>query len=347
MLTQATHLTSTVEPPYRLGMDRRRFLLTSLAGALIQPLAAEAQQAGKVHRIGVLWGGPDRELVLPFEQTLERSLRELGYTPGHNIVLDYRYPETTEHRLSHAADLTRLGVDVIVASVNTTITPAKQATTTIPIVMVYGADPIGQGYIASLARPGGNITGLAWDPAPEFFGKFVEFLMQVIPGLSRLAGIVDAKFPATRPYWMATEAAARSRNIVLRRHDVQASSSFPDVLGAIKRDRAAAVIVFLGPFLYQHRREIAELAVRHRLPSVFNYREGPESGGFMSYGPDLLDAYRRAAGYIQKILNGAKPAELPVEQPTKFYLVINLKTAKALGLTIPPSLLLRADQVIE
>jgi putative ABC transport system substrate-binding protein len=191
--------------------------------------------------------------------------------------------------------LARLKVDVIVASINTTITPAKQATTTIPIVMVFSADPIGQGYIASLARPGGNITGLAWDPAPEFFGKFVEFLMQVIPGLSRLAGIVDAMFPATRPYWMATEAAARSRNMVLRRYDVQTSSSFPDVLRAIERDRAEAVIVFLGPFLYGHRREIAELAVKHRLPSVFNYREGPESGGLMSYGPDLLDAWRRAA----------------------------------------------------
>jgi len=244
------------------------------------------------------------------------------------------------------AELLRLNVDVIVTGPNTFIEAAKKATTSIPIVMVYGNDPVGRGYISSLARPGGNITGLTWDPSPEIFGKHVELLAEVSPRLSRIGGIVD---PASleEAAWKAAEGAAKRRGIALLYMQVGTEKDLPRAFTLIVGERARAVMIFGGPYLWVFRAQIANLANKNVLPTIYMYREGPDAGGLMSYGTSLTDNWRRAASYVDKIFKGIKPADLPVEQPTKFELVINLKTAKALGLTIPPSLLARADDVIQ
>lgn len=233
------------------------------------------------------------------------------------------------------------------ARVNQHVTAAKRATTTIPIVMVYAEDPVGQGFIASLARPGGNITGLTWDPGPEIRGKLVDLLAECRPGLSRLAGPVDGNYPGSRATWTAVENAARVRGMTFQAVEVREAGALPAAFTTMVKDRAEAIVVGDGSFLWTHRHRIAELAARHHLPTAFSYREGPEAGGLLSYGTNILAAWHRAAVYIDKILRGTKPADLPVEQPTTFELVVNAKTAKTLGLTIPPSLLLRADEVIQ
>jgi ABC-type uncharacterized transport system substrate-binding protein len=220
-------------------------------------------------------------------------------------------------------------------------------TTTIPIVMVYAQDPVGQGFIASLARPGGNITGLTWDPGPEMRGKLVEALAECQPGLSRLAGPVDGKYPGSRAAQLAVESAARARGMTFRAVEVREANALAGAFTAMIKDRTEAVVVGDGPLLWTQRHRIAELAAHHRLPTAYPYREGPEAGGLLSYGPSIPAAWHRAAVYIDKILRGAKPADLPVEQPTTFELVVNQKTATALGLTIPPSFLSRVDQVIQ
>jgi len=323
-------------------MHRRRFLLTSLAGALAAPLAAEGQQAGRVHRIGLL-SPPQGGYVAAFQE----RLRQLGYVRGANIFFETRSPGTRTELLPGAvADLLRLNVEVIVTGPNRFIDVAREATTTVPIVMVYGNDPVGRGYIASLARPGGNITGLTWEPSTEIFGKHVELLTELSPRPSRIAGIVD---PSSHhvSYWKEAEGAAQRRGITLQYVEVAAESDLPKAFSLIVGGRAQAMMIFGSPYLWGLRAQIADLARKNALPTIYMYREGPDAGGLMSYGTSLTDSWRRAASYVDKILRGAKAADLPVEQPTKFELVINLKTAKALGLTIPPSLLLRADQVIE
>ncbi|HKD42924.1 MAG TPA: ABC transporter substrate-binding protein [Myxococcaceae bacterium] len=302
------------------------------------PLLVKAQQA-RMYKIGVLCNPPGAYVA-----AFEESLRQLGYVRGGNVVFETRC--RAEELPKAVADLLRLNVEVIVTGPNLFIDAAKQATTSIPIVMVYGRDPVGRGYISSLARPGGNITGLTWDPSPEIFGKHVELLAEVSPRLSRIGGIVDPS-ALEEASLKAAEDAAKRRGIALLYMQVRTESDLPKAFALIVGHRASAVMIFGGPYLWGFRAQIATLARKNALPTIYMYREGPDAGGLMSYGTNLTDAWRRAAIYVDKILKGAKPADLPVEQPTKFELVINLKTAKALGLTIPQSLLVRADEVIQ
>jgi putative tryptophan/tyrosine transport system substrate-binding protein len=319
-------------------MDRRTFLGTLSVGFLAAPLTAEAQQSGKVWRIGVFSDpGP------AYFEAFQDGLRQLGYLPNRDIVIERR--RGPDHPAA-AADLVRLNVELVVTGPNTFIDIVRRATRTVPIVMVYGADPVGQGYIASLAKPGGNITGLVWDVEAAIFGKYVELLTELVPRPSSIAGIVDPTYPHMA-YWTAATIAAQSRNVPLSYVEVRNLADVPRAFEAIVAQRARAVLVFGGPALWSYQARISDLARKNHLPTISMYREGPEAGGLMSYGPNLRESWRRAATYVDKILKGAKPGDLPVEQPTKFELVINLKTAKALGLTIPPSLLQRADQVIE
>jgi len=266
---------------------------------------------------------------------------------GRTLLVEQRFADGKAERLpALAAELVSLDVDLIAVGANPTIEAARRATTTIPIVMANGVDPVGQGYIASLARPGGSITGLAWDPTPEIVGKHVEFLGELVPLASRIAAIWDPAFLPNRSYLKEAEAAARRRGLILQPVELRAAD-LPSVFATMIKKQPAGVIVLQGPALFLQRAKIIDLAARRRLPTIFMWREGPEAGGLGSYGPSLLDLWRRAAAYTEKILKGAKPADLPVEQPTKFELVINLKTAKVLGLTIPQSLLLRADELIQ
>ena len=325
-------------------MDRRTFISGVTVGLFAAPRAAGAQVAGKVYRIGVV----ESEVKLLIEARKE-GLRRLGWVEGQNIVVEYlRWGDRSAAAFQKLAqDIVRLKVEVIIASSNTHITAAKAATTTIPIVMVYAADPVGQGYVASLARPGGNITGLASDPGPEIRAKLVELVAECRPGLSRLTGLLDPAFPAYRISWGHVAAAARARGITIRAVEVREAGELVGAFDTAAKDRSQALIVGDSPFLWTQKDRIEELAARHRLPTAYPYRDGPEVGGLLSYGVNIPAAWHRAAVYVDKILKGAKPGDLPVEQPTKFELVINLKTATALGLTIPPSLLQRADQVIE
>ncbi len=323
-------------------MDRRAFL-ASLAGSfLTTPLAARSQQPAKTHRIGLL-SPPAGGYITAFEE----ELRRLGYVRGVNIRFETRSTKDRGDLLAAAvADLLRVNVEVIVTGPNPFIDAAREATAVVPIVMVYGSDPIGRGYISSLARPGGNITGLTWEPSAEILGKHVELLSELSPRLSRVAGIVDPSTPK-ESFWKEAEHAARRRRITLQYVQVATASDLPDAFATIIGGHAGGIIILGSPRLWTLRAQIASLARKNALPTIYMFREGPDAGGLMSYGTNLTDSWRRAASYVDKILKGAKPADLPVEQPTKFELVINVKTAKALGLTIPPSLLQRADQIIE
>ena len=321
-------------------MHRRAFVAASIA-LLAAPVAAEAERARKVHKVGLL-SPPPGAYVAAFEE----SLRQLGYVRDSNIVFETPPAPKPELLSVAVAELLRLNVDVIVTGPNRFIEVAQKATASIPIVMVYGNDPVGRGYISSLARPGGNITGLTWDPSPEIFGKHVEFLAEVSSRLSRIGGIVDPS-SSEEASWKAAEGAAKRRGIALVYTQVGSESDLPKAFTLIVGERASAIMIFGGPYLWALRAQIASLANKNVLPTIYLYREGPDAGGLMSYGTSLTDNWRRAASYVDKILRGAKPGDLPVEQPTKFELVINLKTAKALGLTIPPSVLARADEVLQ
>jgi len=309
---------------------------------LAAPLLVEAQQA-KVYKIGLLCSPPGAYVA-----AFEESLRQLGYVRGRNVVFETRRARDcrAEELPKTVADLLRLNVDVIVTEPNHFIDAAKQATTSVPIVMVYGRDPVGRGYISSLARPGGNITGLTWDPSPEIFGKHVELLAEVSPRLSRIGGIVHPS-ALEEDSLKAAEDAAKRRGIALLYMQVRTESGLPKAFASIVGHRASAVMIFGGPYLWGGRAQIATLARKNALPTIYMYREGPDAGGLMSYGTNLTDAWQRAAIYVDKILKGAKPADLPVEQPTKFEMVINLKTAKTLGLTISRSIVVRADEIIQ
>ena len=311
-------------------------------GLLVVPLTAEAQPPGKAHRVGLLSPPPG-----PYVAAFEERLRQLGYVRGANMLLETRAAGPSDETLAAAvADLLRLEVEVIVTGPNRFLEAARKATTSVPIVMVYANDPVGRGYIATLAHPGGNITGLTWDPSLEIFGKHVDFLTELSPRPARIAALVD---PASHQvsYWKEAEGAAKRRGVTLQYVETRAASDLPGAFDTIVAGRARAVMVFGSPYLWASRAQIADLARKHTLPTIYPYREGPDAGGLMSYGTSLTDAWRRAAGYVDKVLKGARPGDLPVEQPTTFELVINLKTAKALGVTVPPSLRLRADQVIE
>jgi putative ABC transport system substrate-binding protein len=329
-------------------MNRRRFLLASLAGALAAPLAAEPQQARKVYRIAflALVSGEDTSLMTAL---LER-LRELGYTEGKNMVFTYRSAEGHPERLPQLAiDLIRGNPDILIAGFGTLAAQAaKAATATIPIVFTNLGDPVGAGLVTSLGRPGGNVTGLT-DQARDLQGKRLQILGEVIRSSSHkaIAVLLNPDTPFTALALKEVKAAADATHTPLKVFEART----PDELSARFEEGMNAGVVGLlvleDPLTYNARRQLAELAMRFRLPTIYGYRDFAEAGGLMSYGADRRVMYRRAAEYVDKILRGARPADLAVEQPTTFEFVINLKTAKALGLTIPPSLLARADQVIE
>jgi putative ABC transport system substrate-binding protein len=308
-------------------------------------LAAGAQQVGKIYRIGFLWDSP---AVWPHAlEGFHRRLRELGWVEGQNIAIEYRWAEGRFDRLPElAAELARLKVDVIVAPTSIYTGAAKRATSTIPVVFASHADPIGSGHVASLARPGGNITGLTIVMS-ETSGKSLELLKEAVPRLSRVAVIWDPATPSHGPALKAVEVMSRALGLRLQSLAVRSATEFDSAFSAIVREHTGGVLVLSTPLFIGGAKPLAELALRHKLPTMFGPREHVEAGGLLSYSPDRADLYRRAAAYVDKILRGAKPADLPVEQATRFELVINLKTAKALGLTIPQSVLLRADEVIQ
>jgi putative ABC transport system substrate-binding protein len=329
---------------------RRREFITLLGGAAATwPLAARAQQpAGRVYRIGYQSIAP-REVALHYIKAFEDGLRSLGYRVGDNVAIEYRFADGQMDRLpALAADLVRLGVDIIVATgVNPSVVAAMNATTSIPIVMITGIDPVSTGLVASLAHPGGNVTGLTADAGGETLGKRFELLKEILPNLSRL-GILfnpDVAFNRTRQTSMAET--ARTLGLTTIPVEARGLDALEQAFAIMVRERAQAFVMQGDSVLSNYRGQIAEMALRNRLPAASIARELAEAGFLLTYGADIRDLYRRAALFVDKIFKGAKPADLPLEQPTKFELVINLKTAKALGVIMPPTLLARADEVIE
>ena len=327
-------------------MDRRTFLGALAGGLLAAPLAAEAQQPPKTARIGFmsLSSGPTPTM------DISPGLRELGWIEGQNLAIEYRWAASREDQLpALAVELVRLKVDVIVTSSTQAAQAAKRATTTIPIVATFVADPVGSGLVASLARPGGNITGLT-TLATGLVAKRLELLKAVASGSTRVAvlwqpGAFGER--TMRDMMEETQVAGRTLALQLQFAEARRPDDFEQAFSAMREARAGGLLVFPSSILFEARRSIVAHAAKSRLPAVYPWREGASAGGLMSYSTNFPDMYRRAATYVDKILKGAKPAHLPIEQPTKFELVINLKTAKALGLTIPPSLLQRADQIFE
>jgi putative ABC transport system substrate-binding protein len=328
-------------------MDRRRFLLTSLAGVLATPLAAEAQQPSKMARVGYLEFGSAAPGT-PHLEAFRRGLRELGWIESQNIAIEVRYAEGKQDRLAEfAADLVRLKVDVIFASATPAALAAKQATTTIPIVIGFVADPVGSGLVPRLARPRGNITGWTHLAGLELNAKRLEILKEAIPEATRIGALWNPANPIHEPSLRVIEAAAQRLKVQLHPKGVQDPHELEGAFSAMAQERLQGLTVPPDGMFLVHRARIIELAAKHRIPTMYGVRELARAGGLMAYGVNLPEMYRHGALFVDRILRGAKPADLPVEQPTKFELVINLKTAKALGLTIPPSLLQRADQVIE
>jgi putative ABC transport system substrate-binding protein len=322
-------------------MGRRTFLGTLTGGLLAAPLAGEAQQAGRVWRVGILATANPRVYDASIDE-----LRRLGYVDGRNFAVEFRSAEGKVERLPMlAGELVRAGVDVIIAGgPEASARAARQATTTIPVVIVaIDYDPIASGYAASLARPGGNVTGVFLQQI-ELTAKRMELLREVFPKLARVAVLWD---PSEVDQFKAAEAAGRSLGIRVQSLEIRNLDGLPGAFAMAAKERADAVFVVVTPVFFRERVQLSKLAIESRLPAVYALREFAETGGLMSYGTNLPEMFRRAAVYVDKIFRGAKPGDLPMEQPTTFELVINLKTAKALGLTIPPSLLQRADQVIE
>jgi putative ABC transport system substrate-binding protein len=322
--------------------------LLVLLALMVAPLAAEAQPATKTSRIGYLSPNsasePENRRRLG---ALREGLRDLGYVEGQNITIESRWAEGEYGRLPDlAAELVHLKVDVIVTYAPPAIQAAKQATGTIPIVMAGIIDPVATGFVASLARPGGNITGLSL-MAPEMVGKQLEILKEAIPEVTRVAVLGNPANAGNSPQLRHAQEAARALKVRLQLLEVRGPNEIDSAFAKMIKERVGAVVVLVDAMLINQRTRVADLAARHRLPSIFGLMDFVEAGGLIFYGANDASRFRRAAMFVHKILKGAKPADLPVEQPTKFELVINLKTAKALGLTIPLSLLLRADQVIE
>jgi ABC-type uncharacterized transport system substrate-binding protein len=324
-------------------MRRREFITLLGAAVAAWPLAARAQQAVSISRIGILWPGASLPAP-PRMESFRQGLRELGYVDGQNVVIELRYAQGGLQQLPElAAELVRLKVDVIQASGDLAPRVAQQATTTIPIVAMSD-DILGAGLIASLSRPGGNTTGLTI-LSPELSVKRLELLKELVPRLSRVTALWD---PTTGTSQVAmTEGAARSLNLELQVLEVRRRDDVPEAIRAARNSQAEAINIFSSPLLASLAPEIISFAAEYRLPAIYQWREHAEAGGLISYGPSLAAMFRQAAGIVVKIIKGTKPADLPVEQPTKFLLVVNAKTAKSLDLTIPPSIMLRADEVIE
>ena len=316
-------------------------LLVCLAFAPVH--LAEAQQAKKVPRIGFLSGTSSN----PRREAFSQGLRELGYLEGKNVVIEWRYAEEKFNRLPElAAELVRLKVDVIVTGGPNSTRPAKEATTTIPIVMAQVNDPVGSGFVASLAHPGGNITGLS-NLAPELSGKQLELLKEIVPKLSRVAVLGNSTLAGNAQALKEVELAAGAFGVKLQYLDVRGPKDIETAFRAASEGRADAVLVLGNPVLVSRQTQVADLAAKNRLPAIYPQSDYMGAGGLMFYGVSITEVYRHAATYVDKILKGAKPADLPVEQPTKFEFIINLKAAKQIGLTIPPNVLARADRVIK
>jgi putative ABC transport system substrate-binding protein len=325
---------------------KRRAFVTGLAAVLAAPRCVEAQPAAKISRIGYL----ATHLNPHFQGAFRQGLRDLGYVEGRNLVIEDRNAEGKTGRLpALAAELVALKVDVVVASGTPAALAAKRATRTLPIVFTAVADPVTSRLVTSLAKPDANVTGLSV-LAPELVGKCLEHLKQAIPAVSRVAvlwqpGAVGEQ--TEKDALKEAEVAARALGVRLQLIEARRPADIDRAFADMTKARADALMVLTSSMLFSERRRLVELAAKNRLPTVYPWREAVDAGGLMAYGPDLADLLRRVATYVDKILKGAKPADLPVEQPTKFELIINLKTAKALGLTIPPSLLARADQIIQ
>jgi ABC-type uncharacterized transport system substrate-binding protein len=327
-------------------MNRKIFFVALVAVLLALSFLAEAQQPAKVHRIGLLAAPPASSMSARVE-AFRQGLRELGYVEGKNIVIEWRYAEgKLDRQPDLAAELVRLKVDVIITGGPLSTRDAKQATATIPIVMAFDFDPVGNGFVTSLARPGGNITGLS-TLYPEISGKQLELLKEVVPKLSRVAVLGNSTVPGNAQALRETELAAGAFGVQLQYLEVQGPKDIESVFRAASKGRADAVLALASQLLTSHRKQLTELAVKSRFPAIYDRREFVEDGGLMSYGVSSTDLFRRAATYVDKILKGAKPGDLPVEQPRKFELIINLKAAKQIGVTIPPNVLARADRVIK
>ena len=319
-----------------------RFIVPLALGVLAVPLAADAQQQGRVYRVGYLAAGSS------VSEAFRQALRQLGYMEGQNVVIETRFAERKLERLPDlAAELVRLKVDVIVTITTPAALAAKQATTTIPIVMAGSADPVELGLIASFARPGGNVTGVTNNPGAGFTGKWLQLLKEVAPNISRVARIHNLSIPPEARGFTDKQTAARALGLTILSADVRGPNDFDQAFAMMTREHADALMVLPNSLNGAHTRLIVDFAAKYRLPSMFGDADNVKAGGLMSYWTDWDDLRRRAAIFVDKILKGAKPADLPVEQPTRYYLVINLKTAKALGLKIPQSVLIRADEVIQ
>ena len=320
------------------------FALFALLFALSFP--ADAQQAKKVPRIGFLSSLSPSETAL-WHQAFRQALRDLGWVEGKNISIEYRYSEGRDDRLYDlAADLVRLKVDIIVTALTPDTLAARNATREIPIVMATVGDPVGSGFVESLARPGSNVTGLT-NIAPELSGKHLELLKDTVPKLTRVAVLWNPEASISTLGWKESQLPARALGLQLYSMEISSADKFDKAFEDATRARVAAVAIGPNALVAANQKRIADLAAKGRLPSIYQLREFVNSGGLMAYGPDRSDLYRRAATYVDKILKGTKPADLPVERPMKFELVINLKTAKQIGLTIPQSVLYRADKVIK
>jgi putative ABC transport system substrate-binding protein len=327
-------------------MPRRAFLAITASGLLAAPLAAEAQPAAKIPRIGYL-SATTQATGAPFADAFRQGLRELGYVEKQTVVVEFRSADARSERLPELAHaLVTIKSDVIVATNDVSIAAVRRETQTIPIVMAFSSDPVRTGIVASLARPGGNVTGL-YTISPELSGKRLALLKEAVPGLSRVAFLWNPEARGHLIDYQETEGAARSLHLELQSVEVSRVEDLDRALSALTKGRTQALIVPAGnPIAVAKRAQVATFVRQNRLPSLYGGQEFM-GAGLMSFGPNTRDMFRRAATYVDKILKGARPADLPVEQPTKFELVINLKTAKALGLTVPPSLLQRADQVVE
>jgi ABC-type uncharacterized transport system substrate-binding protein len=325
-------------------MITRRVFVSNLAGGIVVgPFAAQAQQAAKIARVGYLGGGSG-----PVDRAFLQGLRDLGYVEGRNLVIEYRSAEGNSERLhAVAAELVALKVDVLVAPSTVAALAAKQATSTLPIVSV--AIPVTSGLVTSLARPGGNVTGLAFF-SPELVGKCLEQLKQAVPGVSRVAALWQPGGQGQHveeDMLKGVEAAARALGVRLQYVEARGPENFDRAFSEMTRARAGALTVLPFNMFFNERRRLVDLATKNLLPAVYPWREFVEDGGLLSYGLNVADLFRRAAAYVDRILKGTKPGDLPVEQPTKFEFVINIKTAKALGLTVPQSVLVRADEIIQ
>jgi len=313
---------------------------------LVTASFAEAQQTKKIPRIGFLGSGSPSTQKVSFD-AFHQGLRELGYIEGQNIAIEYRYAEGKQDRFPElAAELVRLRLDVIVTSGTQMTLAVKQASSTIPIVVGGAGDLVGMGLVASLARPGGNVTG-STNIDPDLSAKRLELLKESFPKLSRVAVLYREGSRGDDHELKETQAAARTLKIQVQPLAVKDPSQFSDTYAAMKKERAAALIIFHGSFTSFHKQQLVELAAKNRLPTMTGQSDWADNGALLSYGPDRLEGWRRAAYFVDKILKGAKPADLPVHQPMKFELIINLKTAKQIGLTIPPNVLVRADKVIK